>query len=41
MPQVFQKDCKINVIEYGCAWKPSLSLDDVKAAVSGFFKKYL
>lgn len=33
MPEIFQKNCKLKVIEYGAAENPGEFLEDIKTAL--------
>jgi uncharacterized protein YuzB (UPF0349 family) len=41
MPKVFEKDCKIKVIEYGAATMPSVCMRSLSAKILSRFKRFL
>jgi uncharacterized protein YuzB (UPF0349 family) len=41
MPKVFEKDCKIKVIEYGAATLPSICMHSLKAKIFSACKRFL
>jgi hypothetical protein len=41
MPQVFNKDCKINIIEYGESSNASINLGDLKTKISATIARFI
>ncbi len=39
MPQIFEKNCKLKVIEYGAAESASEIFDEIKSAIVSYIKK--